>query len=31
MIEDSNGVSHEFVLESEKYIGIKSGKDFFNS
>ena len=31
MIEDSNGVSHEFMLESEKYIGIKSEKEFFNN
>ena len=31
MIEDSNGVSREFILESEKYIGIKSEKDFFNN
>ena len=31
MIEDSNGVSREFILESEKYIGIKSEKDFLNN
>ena len=31
MIEDSNGVSHEFILESEKYIGIKSEKEFFSN
>jgi hypothetical protein len=31
MIEDSKGVSHEFILESEKYIGIKSEKNFFSN
>lgn len=27
MIEDADGISHEFKLESEKYIGIKSDQN----